>query len=145
MVVDNTVLYNLDDLHPHVGFDVDHSPIVCQLGGCRPEALAAAAAAVSVFPFDEINLNAGCPSRLYGSTPGSFGAALMREPDTVRDVVHAMARSSPVPVSVKCRVGVDRNFDSDEHLERFARVGLPRAMFVVSYTAGCAPYHTPMV
>ena len=77
-----------------------------QLGGSVPGELAAAAAVGRQLGFDEINLNVGCPSDRVQS--GCFGAALMRTPELVADCAAAMlAAAGPVPVTVKCRIGVD--------------------------------------
>jgi tRNA-dihydrouridine synthase A len=81
-------------------------PLALQLGGSVPEDLAAAATIGRGFGFDEINLNVGCPSDRVQS--GCFGAALMRTPALVADCVAAMIDAAgPVPVTVKCRIGVD--------------------------------------
>ncbi len=76
-----------------------------QLGGSDPEALAKAAAICAERGYDEINLNVGCPSdRVQG---GNFGACLMRSPALVADCVAAMKAEVAIPVTVKCRIGVD--------------------------------------
>ena len=81
-------------------------PLALQLGGSEPGELARAVVAAAPFGFDEINLNVGCPSDRVQS--GCFGAALMREPGRVADCVTAMAEAAgSVPVTVKCRIGVD--------------------------------------
>ena len=76
-----------------------------QLGGCDPERLAQAAKLGEQYGYDEINLNCGCPSDRVQS--GRFGACLMAEPDTVARGVEAMRKAVEVPVTVKCRIGVD--------------------------------------
>jgi tRNA-dihydrouridine synthase A len=81
-------------------------PLALQLGGAEPEALARATEVAVRHGFDEVNLNVGCPSNRVQS--GAFGAALMREPQRVADCVRAMsAAAGAVPVTVKCRIGVD--------------------------------------
>jgi tRNA-dihydrouridine synthase A len=97
-----------------LGFDPSEHPLALQLGGSEPAALADAARIGVEFGYDEVNLNVGCPSERVQS--GSFGACLMREPALVADCVAAMRAA--VPVTVKCRIGVD---DQDEYadLERF--------------------------
>ncbi len=81
-------------------------PLALQLGGSVPEELARAVTVARGFGFDEVNLNVGCPSDRVQS--GSFGAALMRTPALVADCVAAMMEAAgPVPVTVKCRIGVD--------------------------------------
>lgn len=83
---------------------VEH-PVAVQLGGSEPENLAAAAAIAADYGYDEINLNIGCPSERVQS--GAFGACLMREPELVADCVAAMKARVKIPVTVKCRIGVD--------------------------------------
>ncbi|MFO1143217.1 MAG: tRNA dihydrouridine(20/20a) synthase DusA [Amaricoccus sp.] len=94
---------------PHerlLGFDPEEHPIALQLGGSEPASLARAARAGCEAGFDEVNLNVGCPSDRVQS--GCFGAALMRTPGLVADCVAAMVEAAgPVPVTVKCRIGVD--------------------------------------
>ena len=83
----------------------DVSNVALQLGGSDPGKLATAAAIGVEYGYDEINLNVGCPSDRVKS--GTFGACLMREPELVGDCVRAMKAVVGVPVSVKCRIGVD--------------------------------------
>jgi tRNA-dihydrouridine synthase A len=97
---------------------VEH-PVALQLGGSEPELLAQAARIGAQAGFDEVNLNCGCPSDRVQA--GRFGACLMREPGLVADSVSAMIAAlaelpQPVPVTVKCRLGID----DDEHYEAFA-------------------------
>ncbi|MBT9373120.1 tRNA dihydrouridine(20/20a) synthase DusA [Rhizobium sp. CSW-27] len=80
-------------------------PVVLQLGGSDPEKLAEAVQIAADFAYDEINLNVGCPSDRVQS--GTFGACLMKTPDLVAACVAAMKRVATVPVTVKCRIGVD--------------------------------------
>lgn len=88
-----------------IGFDAMEHPVALQLGGNDPKLLAEAAKIGADFGYDEINLNCGCPSdRVQG---GAFGACLMREPGLVGDCVAAMKAAVSVPVTVKCRIGVD--------------------------------------
>ncbi|MEQ8861533.1 MAG: tRNA dihydrouridine(20/20a) synthase DusA [Pseudomonadales bacterium] len=98
-------------------FDPSEHPVALQLGGSDPEQLANAAALGAEAGFDEINLNVGCPSPRVQK--GCFGASLMREPELVGRCVAAMAEAVTVPVTVKCRLGVDDD-DSVAFLERFA-------------------------
>lgn len=88
-----------------LGFEPCEHPVALQLGGSEPAALAEAAAIAADFGYDEINLNVGCPSERVQN--GAFGACLMREPDLVADCVAAMKARVHVPVTVKCRIGVD--------------------------------------
>src|SRR5271170_3973108 len=88
-----------------IGFDPVEHPVALQLGGSEPTRLAEAARIGADFGYDEINLNVGCPSDRVQS--GRFGACLMREPNLVADCVSAMRAAVAVPVTVKCRLGVD--------------------------------------
>jgi tRNA-dihydrouridine synthase A len=87
-------------------------PVALQLGGSDPQELAQAARFGADAGYDEINLNVGCPSDRVQS--GRFGACLMREPELVGDCVKAMRDAVSVPVTVKCRIGVD---DQDEYAD----------------------------
>ena len=91
-------------------------PLAVQLGGSDPEELAAAAKLAERAGYGEVNLNIGCPSDRVQS--GRFGACLMAEPALVADCVAAIAREVEVPVTVKCRIGIDE-MDSDESLANF--------------------------
>ena len=88
-----------------IGFDARERPVALQLGGAEPGRLAEAARIGGEFGYDEINLNCGCPSDRVQN--GRFGACLMREPALVAECVAAMAAATKVPVTVKCRIGVD--------------------------------------
>src|ERR1700754_1330355 len=88
-----------------LGFDRREDPVALQLGGSEPVQLAEAAKIGEDFGYDEINLNVGCPSDRVQS--GRFGACLMREPALVAECVAAMRAAVPLPVTVKCRIGVD--------------------------------------
>ncbi len=88
-----------------LGFSDCEHPVAVQLGGSDPALLAQAARICADFGYDEINLNVGCPSdRVKG---GNFGACLMRSPALVADCVAAMKAAVALPVTVKCRIGVD--------------------------------------
>ena len=101
-----------------IGFEADQHPVALQLGGADPVQLAEAARIGAGFGYDEINLNCGCPSDRVRS--GRFGACLMREPGLVADCVAAMAAAVDVPVTVKCRIGVDEQ-EPREALGAFAK------------------------
>ncbi|MBR0751588.1 tRNA dihydrouridine(20/20a) synthase DusA [Bradyrhizobium jicamae] len=88
-----------------LGFDVSEHPLALQLGGSDPRDLATAARIGEDFGYDEINLNVGCPSDRVKD--GRFGACLMAEPALVADGVAAMKRAVKIPVTVKCRIGID--------------------------------------
>jgi tRNA-dihydrouridine synthase A len=88
-----------------LGFDPSEHPVALQLGGSDPRDLATAAKIGEDFGYDEINLNVGCPSDRVKD--GRFGACLMAEPALVADGVAAMKRAVKIPVTVKCRIGID--------------------------------------
>src|SRR5215470_17939670 len=94
--------------------DPAEQPVALQLGGCDPRTLAECAAIGEGFGFGEINLNVGCPSDRVQE--GRFGACLMAEPALVGDCVAAMKAKVRVPVTVKCRIGIDEQ-DPEEALE----------------------------
>lgn len=88
-----------------LGFNKAEHPVVVQIAGSKPDELAKAAIICQEFGYDEINLNVGCPSDRVQS--GSFGACLMLEPDIVGQCVSEMVKACDIPISVKCRIGVD--------------------------------------
>jgi tRNA-dihydrouridine synthase A len=88
-----------------LGFDRCEHPVALQLGGSDPADLAASARIGEDFGYDEINLNVGCPSDRVKD--GRFGACLMAEPALVATCVAAMKRAVSIPVTVKCRIGID--------------------------------------
>jgi tRNA-dihydrouridine synthase A len=100
-----------------LGFDASEHPVALQLGGSEPRDLAQAAVIGEDFGYDEINLNVGCPSDRVKD--GRFGACLMAEPDLVAEGVAAMKRAVKIPVTVKCRIGIDDQ-DPEEALDRLA-------------------------
>ena len=109
--------------------ELEH-PVALQLGGSDPRQLSFAAKLGEKAGYDEINLNVGCPSDRVQS--GAFGACLMAEPELVADCVAAMIDVVDIPVTVKCRIGID-DMDSEEHLlafvDRVARAGC--ATFII--------------
>lgn len=111
MVTADAVLHG--DRQKLLGFDASEHPVALQLGGSEPRALAEAARIAEDFGYDEINLNVGCPSDRVQS--GRFGACLMREPALVADCMAAMRGAVSLPVTVKCRIGVDDQ-DPEESL-----------------------------
>ena len=100
-----------------LGFDPFEHPVTLQLGGCDPTALAQSARIGEDFGYAEINLNVGCPSDRVQE--GRFGACLMAEPALVAEGVAAMKAAVKIPVTVKCRIGIDEQ-DPDEALFSFA-------------------------
>jgi tRNA-dihydrouridine synthase A len=101
-----------------LGFDASEHPVALQLGGSDPCDLAAAAKIGEDFGYDEINLNVGCPSDRVKD--GRFGACLMAEPALVAEGVAAMKRAVKIPVTVKCRIGIDDQ-DPEVALDALAR------------------------
>jgi tRNA-dihydrouridine synthase A len=99
-----------------IGFSSREKPVALQLGGADPAELAMASRIGEDFGYSEINLNCGCPSDRVQN--GHFGACLMAEPMRVADCVSAMRAASSLPVTVKCRIGVDHQ-DVEESLDRF--------------------------
>jgi tRNA-dihydrouridine synthase A len=97
-------------------FDPAERPLALQLGGAAPDDLARCAEAGAARGYDEINLNVGCPSDRVQNA--RFGACLMAEPELVAACVRAMRAAAPVPVTVKTRIGIDRQ-DSYDFLRRF--------------------------
>src|SRR5450756_2623297 len=99
-----------------LGFDAFEHPVALQLGGSDPQALAQSARIGADFGYDEINLNVGCPADRVQE--GRFGACLMVEPALVADCVAAMKAAVKIPVTVKCRLGIDEQ-DPDQALFSF--------------------------
>jgi tRNA-dihydrouridine synthase A len=100
-----------------LAFDEAEHPVAVQLGGSDPQALAASARICADLGYDEINLNVGCPSDRVQE--GRFGACLMAEPVLVGACVAAMKAAVTVPVTVKCRIGIDDQ-DPEEALDALA-------------------------
>ncbi|WP_083498977.1 tRNA dihydrouridine(20/20a) synthase DusA [Shimia marina] len=108
-------------------FSDEEHPVAVQLGGSDPAELAKAAVLSEAHGYDEINLNCGCPSDRVQS--GTFGAILMRSPDLVADCVKAMQDVVSVPVTVKCRIGVDDQEPAEvlpRFLETMSKAGVTR-------------------
>lgn len=125
MVHAQAVIHNANRVLP---FDETEKPLVLQLGGSDPALLARAAKIGEDWGYDSINLNCGCPSERVQN--GRFGACLMAEPDLVAQAVASMRAAIKIPVTVKCRIGLDNVHDPD-FLNRF--VGTVRA-------AGCQSF-----
>ena len=107
MVTTGALLHG--DVPRHLDFDTAEHPVALQLGGSDPDALARCARLGEQWGYDEINLNCGCPSERVQN--GSFGACLMAEPALVADGVKAMIDAVDIPVTVKHRIGLDKNED----------------------------------
>jgi len=94
----------------------DEHPLALQLGGSDPSALAEASSIAEKFGYSEVNFNAGCPSSKVQK--GRFGAVLMKEPKLVAKCINQMKETTILPVTVKCRIGVD-DMDQNMHLDNF--------------------------
>src|SRR5690606_441666 len=103
MIVADAIIHG--DRDRLLGFDDAEHPVALQLGGSNPQKLAEAARIGEEFGYDEINLNVGCPSDRVQS--GTFGACLMKTPQLVAECVAAIKATVRIPVTVKCRIGVD--------------------------------------
>ena len=103
----------------HLAYHVSEHPLALQLGGSDPVALAKCAVMAEDAGFDEVNLNVGCPSDRVKS--GHFGACLMADPALVADCVSAMKTKVDIPVTVKCRIGIDE-MEGYQPLEHFVEV-----------------------
>lgn len=101
-----------------LGFDASEHPVALQLGGSNPRDLAESARIGEGFGYDEINLNVGCPSDRVKD--GRFGACLMAEPQLVAECVAAMKQAVKIPVTVKCRIGIDDQ-DPEAALDTLSR------------------------
>ncbi len=113
------------DTFKYIGFNEQEHPVVIQLGGSNPSDLAKSSVIAQEHGYDEVNLNIGCPSDRVQK--GRFGACLMNEPKLVGNCVKTMQESVDIPVTIKCRIGVDNN-DSFESLvlfiEQIAKAGV---------------------
>jgi tRNA-dihydrouridine synthase A len=106
-----------------LGFDPAEQPVALQLGGSDPDELVQAARLGEQYGYCEINLNCGCPSDRVQS--GRFGACLMAEPERVRDCIAAMCAAVQIPVTVKCRIGIEpgmAGLNDSEFLQRFVGI-----------------------
>ncbi|WP_442863997.1 tRNA dihydrouridine(20/20a) synthase DusA [Alteromonas sp. ASW11-130] len=112
MVTTGALIYGKGD---YLAFNEEEHPVALQLGGSNPADMARCAVMAQERGYDEVNINVGCPSDRVKN--GSFGACLMANPETVAACVHEMRKSVDIPVTVKCRIGID---DMDEFAD-FAR------------------------
>ncbi|KAI7856973.1 tRNA-dihydrouridine synthase [Circinella umbellata] len=114
MHFDQAIIAHQNHLDAFIG--PPRSNVIVQLGGSNPENMAKAAKILQDQGYSEVNINVGCPSKSVQS--GQFGAVLMKSPDIVANVLNAMQETVSIPVTVKCRLGVD-NFDSFDFLHEF--------------------------
>ncbi len=117
MVTSGAVVFG--DRQHLIGFDPCEHPVVLQLGGSNPSELAQACRIAEDFGYDQVNLNVGCPSDRVKS--GNFGASLMADPELVGQCISAMNKAVEIPVTVKCRIGIDDQ-DEDRDLDRFVEI-----------------------
>ena len=103
MITTGALLFG--DTPRFLDFDVAEHPIALQLGGSEPDAMTKCAELAQQWNYDEVNINVGCPSDRVQS--GSFGACLMTQPELVAENIKQMQSAVDIPVSVKCRIGVD--------------------------------------
>ena len=111
MVTTGAILH-ADNIERFLGFSEQEHPLSLQLGGSVPEELAQCCQIAQDYAYDEVNLNVGCPSDRVQS--GRFGACLMATPDLVAECIAAMIESVDIPISIKTRIGIDR----EEHYEQ---------------------------
>ncbi len=107
------------DKQKYIGYNPQEHPLVLQLGGSDATDLAKSCIVAQEFGYDEVNLNVGCPSARVQK--GRFGACLMNEPALVVECIEAMMNAVDIPITVKCRIGVDSN-DSFDNLRAFVEV-----------------------
>jgi tRNA-dihydrouridine synthase A len=107
------------DVERHLAFSTQEHPVAVQLGGCDPQELSVCGKKAEAYGYDEINLNIGCPSERVQK--GAFGACLMAEPQLVADCVGAIRAAVKIPVTVKHRIGLDRE-ESYEFVRDFVSV-----------------------
>ena len=112
MVTTGAIIFGKGD---YLGYNQEEHPVALQLGGCDPNDMAKCAVLAQERGYDEVNINVGCPSDRVKN--GSFGASLMARPEVVAECVSAMQKQVDIPVTVKCRIGID---DMDEY-EDFAK------------------------
>ena len=113
MVTTGAIIYGKGD---YLGYNKEEHPIAVQLGGSDPSDMAECAELSQERGYDEVNINVGCPSDRVKN--GSFGACLMAQPEVVANCVKAMQSAVDIPVTVKCRIGID-DMDEDEDFARF--------------------------
>lgn len=125
MVTTGAIIYGKGD---YLSFNDQEHPVVLQLGGCDPKDMSHCAQIAQQKGYDEININVGCPSDRVKN--GSFGACLMSTPHIVANCVEAMRDAVDIPVTVKCRIGID-DMDDDKGLSDFVEP---------IYQAGCTHF-----
>lgn len=121
MVTTGAIIFGKGD---YLGFNEEEHPVALQLGGSDVDAMVKCAVIAQEKGYDEVNINVGCPSDRVQN--GMFGACLMAQPDLVAKNVAEMQKNVDIPITVKCRIGID-DMDEDSDFQRFietvARVG----------------------
>ncbi|MGQ8366576.1 tRNA dihydrouridine(20/20a) synthase DusA [Glaciecola sp. 1036] len=115
MVTTGAIIHGKGD---YLGFNQQEHPVVLQLGGSNPEDMTRSAVLAQTYGYDEVNINVGCPSDRVKN--GSFGACLMSSPEIVAECVTKMRAEVDIPVTVKCRIGID-DMDDDQGLTDFVK------------------------
>ena len=116
MITTGAILHG--DTHYHLDLSSNESPVALQLGGSNPHELSKCVKLIENYPYNEINLNCGCPSDRVQN--GMFGAVMMKNANLTADCISALLDTSKLPISVKHRIGVD-DFDSYEFLCDFVK------------------------
>ncbi|MFC3093637.1 tRNA dihydrouridine(20/20a) synthase DusA [Alteromonas sediminis] len=116
MVTTGAIIYGKGD---YLSFNEAEHPVALQLGGSDPADMTRCAVRAQEYGYDEVNINVGCPSDRVKN--GMFGACLMAQPQTVAACVKAMQASVDIPVTVKCRIGID-DMDEDADFENFINI-----------------------
>lgn len=116
MVTTGAIIHGKGDF---LGYNQEEHPVALQLGGSDPQHMAECAVRAQEYGYDEVNINVGCPSDRVQN--GSFGACLMAEPEIVAACVKAMQDKVSIPVTVKCRIGID-DMDDYKDLTRFIQI-----------------------
>ncbi|MCY7296540.1 tRNA dihydrouridine(20/20a) synthase DusA [Alteromonas sp. a30] len=116
MVTTGAIIHGKGDF---LGYNQEEHPVALQLGGSQPDEMAECALRAEALGYDEVNINVGCPSDRVQN--GRFGACLMAEPQTVAQCVKSMQEKVSIPVTVKCRIGIDE-MDDYQGLQDFIQV-----------------------
>ena len=134
MITTGSLIYG--DCFDRLEFNSEEHPVGVQLGGSNIADLTECSKKCEQFGYDEINLNVGCPSDRVQK--GRFGACLMLEPNFVAECLSSMDNSVTIPVSIKCRLGVDNNEDYEETGED-EKAGAPQKLHPRSGFVGLCP------
>lgn len=119
MLNEHAIIHSKKGKHAMLSYSDNQHPLVCQIGGNDPEKMAEAAKICEEWGYDEVNINCGCPSNK--TRDGCFGAVLMFDAELVARITRAMLEAVNIPVTVKCRLGVD-DLDKYEDVHNFINV-----------------------